>query len=32
MKLKEILEYLEDEQLVMIELGGLKSDIIKKKK
>lgn len=30
MNLKEMLEYLEDEQLVMIQLGELKSDIIKK--
>lgn len=30
MKLKEILEYLDDEQLVMIQIGELKSDIIKK--
>lgn len=30
MKLKEILEYLEDEQLIMIQIKELKSDIIKK--
>ena len=30
MKLKEMLEYLEDEQLIMIQIKELKSDIIKK--
>lgn len=30
MKLRELLDYFKDEQLIMIQLGELKSDIIKK--
>ena len=30
MKLRELLDYFEDKQMVMINLNGLKSDIIKK--